>query len=164
MGRARLGSCEPWIASVSLCRCRGSPAGSCACPRALHAWATAAAMRVCARRSIVLSAHVAPSSDSTRDPAIKDMVPAVEYRMSRPARSPFWRSARQGLGIPSTCITWCGSSAGAARLRVHPTKPKVGLRTTEPTRSGTSTPRSSACSTGSSLPGTRRVRCVIDPT
>jgi putative transposase len=34
------------------------------------------------------------------------------------------------------------------RLRVHPANPKVGLRTTEPTRCGTSTPRSSGCSTG----------------
>ena len=34
------------------------------------------------------------------------------------------------------------------RLRVHPAKPKIGLRTTRADESGTSTPPSSACSTG----------------
>jgi putative transposase len=33
------------------------------------------------------------------------------------------------------------------RLRVHPAKPKVGIRTTQSTRRGLSTPPSSACLT-----------------
>src|SRR2546422_7117960 len=48
------------------------------------------------------------------------------------------------------------------RLRVHPAKPKVGLRRREPTRCGTSTPLSSACSTGVAPTCTRGSTTSLD--
>jgi hypothetical protein len=47
--------------------------------------------------------------------AIKDMVTALEYRPSRPARSPSLRSGSARSGPPpGPGTTWCGSSVGVA--------------------------------------------------
>src|SRR6059036_1128157 len=79
-----------------------------------------------------MSAHVAPSTDPTRGPGDQGhgdraRVPA---RPDRHARRPC-AAARQGLGFPSTWYHLVRKFGWRRpRLRVHPAKPKVGLRTT----------------------------------
>ena len=63
--------------------------------------------------------------------AIKDMVTALETGTSRPARSPSSRSGSAVWASPSTWYRLVRKFGWRRpRLRVHPAKPKVGLRTT----------------------------------
>jgi putative transposase len=82
--------------------------------------------------------------------AIKDMVTAPEYRHVPTGGSPFWRSASAGSGHrPRPGITWYASTAGGGpgSACTRPSR-KSACERLEPTRCGTSTPPSSACSTG----------------
>jgi len=152
-GRAKIRIREPWIAPVNLCRCRES-CGSCDCPRAaFHAWQRL--QHACALDDQSSCPRTSPHRLTPREIlAIKDMVTAVEYRHV-PTGTLAVLAQRLGKvwASPSTWYHLVRKFGWRRpRLRVHPTKPKVGLRTTEPTRCGTSTPRSSACSTESCLP------------
>jgi hypothetical protein len=95
--------------------------------------ATAAA-RVCAYRSLVLSAHVAHRLTTAEVRAIEDMVTALEYRHV-PTGTLAILAQRLGKvwASPSTWYRLVQKYGWRRpRLRVHPAKPKIGLRTTRP--------------------------------
>src|SRR2546425_5812324 len=79
-----------------------------------------------------MSAHVAPSTDPIRssgDRGHGDRA-RVPSRPDRHARRPC-AAGRQGLGLPLDLVPPRAEVRLASpRLRVHPAKPKVGLRTT----------------------------------
>ena len=87
---------------------------------------------MCPRRSILLSAHITSRLTATEVRAIKDMVTSPDYRhvptgtlavlAQRPGK--VWAS-------PSTWYRLVRKFGWRRpRLRVHPAKPKIGLRTT----------------------------------
>jgi putative transposase len=100
-------------------------------PSRFHAWRRL--QHACARGSVVLSAHLTSSTHASRDPdnqghGDRSRVPA---RPDGHARCP-GAAARHGLrASPSTWYNLVRKfSWRRPRLRVHPAKPKVGLRTT----------------------------------
>jgi hypothetical protein len=86
------------------------------------------AARVCARRSVFLSAHIPVSTDAPRGRG--DQGPGHLARISsRPDRHR--AAARQGPGLAPTWYRLVRQNGWRRpRLRVHPAKPQVGLRTT----------------------------------
>ena len=99
-------------------------------PSRFHAWRRL--QHACALDDQSSCPHTSPHRLTPPEVwAIKDMVTALDTAMSRPGRSPSLRSASARSGpLPRPGTTSCRSSAGARpRLRVHPAKPKMGLRT-----------------------------------
>jgi len=130
MDARRSGSCEPWIAPVNLCRC-GSPAVPAIVPEPLHAWQRL--QHACALDDQSSCPRTSPHRLTPREIlAIKDMVTAVEYRHVPTGTLPCLRSGSGRVwASPSTWYHLVRKFGWRRpRLRVHPTKPKVGLRTT----------------------------------
>ena len=100
-------------------------------PSRFHAWRRL--QPVCALDDrVVLSAHVASSTDPTRGLGDKDMVTSPDYR-----HGPTGTLALLAQRLGTVCAsrsTWYRLvwkfGWRRPRLRVHPAKPKVGLRTT----------------------------------
>src|SRR5262249_11246297 len=89
--------------------------------------------------------------------AIKDMVTAPEYRyVPTGTLAVLAQRLDKVWASPSTWYHLCASTAGAGRVSActRP-KPKSACERPEPTRCGTSTPPSSACSTGRARTCTR---------
>jgi transposase InsO family protein len=88
--------------------------------------------RVCPRRSVVLSAHVTPSTDARRGPAIGDMVTSPDYRhVSTGTLAVLAQRLGTVCASPSTWYRLVRKYGWRRpRLRAHPAKPKVGLRAT----------------------------------
>jgi putative transposase len=89
------------------------------------------AARLCARRSVVLPSLVTASTDTLGGPAIGDMVTSPEYRHVPPGTLAV---LAQRLGtVSASPSTWYRLVRTYGwrrpRLRVHPAKPKGGLRT-----------------------------------
>ena len=145
----RYRSCAPWIGPASTSRCERS-CGSCECRR-VGSMPGAGAKRVCAGRSVLLSPHITVSTDAPRSPG--DQGHGHLARLSaRPDRHPRRPrpAARHGLGLalhlvpPRTAARLAPPPAPRASRRNR----RSGFARREPTRCGTSTPPSSACSTG----------------
>jgi putative transposase len=122
---ARCGSCPraPPVASAPAVPACLAESVSCLGPPAA---------RVCARRSVFLSAHIPVSTDALRGRG--DQGPGHLARISsRPDRHALrpGPAARQGRASPSTWYRLVRQNGWRRpRLRVHPAKPQVGLRTT----------------------------------
>jgi len=93
-----------------------------------------AAARVCARRSVLLSPHLPVATDASEVLTIKEMVTSLEYRHV-PTGTLAVLAQRLGKAWASPA-TWYRlvrqNGWRRPRLRVHPAKPQVGLRTTRP--------------------------------
>jgi putative transposase len=87
---------------------------------------------VCARRSVLLSPHSTVSTDAPEVRAIKDIFTSPEYRHV-PTGTLAVLAQRLGTvwASPSTWYRLVRKYGWRRpRLRVHPVKPKIGLRTT----------------------------------
>ena len=96
---------------------------------------------MCAERSVVLSAHVTHRLTPAEVRAIEDMVTALEYGTSRPARSPSSHSGSARSGPrPQPGTAWSGRTAGAdpGSACIRPNR-RWAFERREPTRCGTST-------------------------
>ena len=130
-GRDKHGPCKPWIVPVTLCCC-GHSCGSCDCPPSrFHAWRRLQGAFALDDQSSC--PRTSPHRLTPRELlAIKDIVTAPEYRHV-PTGTLAVLAQRLGKvwESPSTRYQlvrkhgWC-----RPRLRVHPAKPKIGLRTT----------------------------------
>jgi hypothetical protein len=97
----------------------------------------AAAERVCAQRSVLLSPHITVSTDAPEVRPIEDMVTSPEYRHV-PTGTLAVLAQRLGKvwASPSTWYRLVRQNGWRRpRLRVHPAKPKIGLRTTRASNS-----------------------------
>src|SRR5262245_23949234 len=131
MDAPKSGSCEPSIVRVRVCRCRRS-CGSCDCRRLASMPGDGCSTPV--RLTISRPARTRHPIESLRPEiqAIKDMVTSVEYRHV-PTGTLAVLAQRLGKvwASPSTWYHLVRKYGWRRpRLRVHPAKPKVGLRTT----------------------------------
>jgi putative transposase len=131
MDAPRSGSSEPWIVPVSVFRC-GPSSGSCDCPWVDSIPGDASSTRVPSTGQSSCP-HTSPHRLTPSEIwAIKDIVTAIEYRHV-PTGTLAVLAQRLGTvwASPSTWYQLVRKFGWRRpRLRVHPAKPKVGLRTT----------------------------------
>ena len=145
-GQPSCGSCAPWIGRASVSRCERS-SGSCSVAESVSAWRRRHTCALDDQSSC--PPHVTASTDALRDPGDRTMVTSPDYRhvptgtLAVLAQRLGTCPRRRRPGIASSGDGWRRpGSACIQRSR------RWGYARRELTRCGTSTPPSSACSTG----------------
>src|SRR5262249_12420473 len=101
-------------------------------PSRFHAWRR---RDTCTRRTVILSAYIATSTDTSRFQLIEEMVTSPEYGHVPTGRlAVLAQRLRRVWAAPSTWSRLVRRFGWRRpRLRVQPAKPKIGMRATRPT-------------------------------